>query len=331
MRLLLIGKKIEDINSVRSFSEMQSYYLSRAFEKVGVDVFYQDFIFNNFNEAGEIILKKAHDNNVDHILALGVRYFTQIDTSVGEFISKNFKGNVGQIHDCSLLDNFPVDVNLTLRDDTEFYKKDSPQRYERHVRFNRSVDWAASNEIFYPDQKNDGVLRIFVDHATFHHVSFDYSLNIFMALKSLDKAISSGKYLNFKELKVRTLTDKGIVDVDLNDIRVEPFSRTSVPADIFANELRNSHIFFVTHKESLGLCVLESAFCGCYVLIPSGCISESLSKNIKCHVFGGAINWGEVFLNINPRINSAYVQRFSWEAMAANIVVNLIDAKKRYV
>lgn len=332
MRLLLIGKKIASKEDIRSFSEMQNYYIGLSLRKIGVEIIQRDYLFNEDPDfIKNFYLSAAVDNNVDYILASGVRYFTQIDKSVGEYLAKKFRGTVAQLHDSSLLDGFPVDVNLTLRDDSDYYRADSIQRFERHSKYNKYVGWAASNELFYPEQIDNDVLRVFVDHPTFHYVSFDHSLNIFMALKSLKKMIESTGWGRFKKIVVKTLTDEGIQEVDLNNFCVKPYARTSVPAEKFAQELRGSHIFCVTHKESLGLSVLESAMCGCYILIPHGCIPDSLSGIVRSQVFSGNINWDSILENIRPDINSAYVQKYSWDALANNIVARLIDSKKRYL
>ncbi|MEY8199354.1 MAG: hypothetical protein RPS47_08945 [Colwellia sp.] len=233
------------------------------------------------------------------------------------------------MHDASLLDGAPVDVNFTVREDRWRYESNENNRLTRHEKCNYHIGWAADKDVFYPSQEGN-VLKVFVDHATFSDTAPDYSLNIMMSLCRLREDVSSGKVNGFSSLEVTTLTDNGIESVDLNNISIKPYNSKAVPLTEFSKVLRSSHVFIVTHNESVGLTVLEAAFCGAYLFVPEGTINPDRIKCVKYTSFKGRIDWSGIEEKINPEINSAYVKSYNWDNVTFKLLRGLIDMQKRY-
>jgi hypothetical protein len=329
MKLLLIGNEIALRENITCYSDMQSFYLSKALRDMNISITYAPSTFTDGHVFVDGVLKKAKNEKVDHILALGVRFFHRNSYKIGASIQKSFSGLVCQIHDGSLLDDFPVDLNFCIKDDEYRYLGNENNRLTRHKSANHYVGWAADRNMFNPEQVPDGTLRVFVDHSTFSDNSSDYSLNVLMSLTRLKHEISEGRIEGFNDLHVRTLTNRGLEDINLNQIFVEPYNRFAVSADAFSAELRQSHVFMVTHNESVGLCVLEAAMSGCAVFIPKGTIAQDLVNCIQCTEFTNSVNWDNLSSKVNPELNSLYVQKFNWQSVAHNIVRGLISFNKR--
>ena len=329
MKLLLIGNELKNKEDITCYSDMQSFYLSKALREMGVFVSYTSSTFTNTQIFVDTILKKAETCEADHIVALGVRFFHRNPHQIGSAIQQRFTGLVCQIHDGSLLDDFPADLNFCIKDDEYRYLSNENNRLTRHRSANYYVGWAADSDMFYPEQGVDGTLRVFVDHSTFSENSSDYSLNVLMSLRRLKSEVSSGQVVGFNNIHVRSLTNRGLVDVNLEDILVEPYNRFAVSADEFSAELRSSHIFMVTHTESVGLCVLEAAMSGCAVFIPKGTIAPDLVNCVRCTEFTNSVNWDKLSSKINPTINSLYVQKFNWKSVAHNMIRGIISFNKR--
>lgn len=328
MRILIVGNKISSVDKITNYTDMWSFYLSRSLVNNGIEIEYYSPFMTSQNEFIEGVLSTCESYNIDAILALGVRYFSKLPQEVGHALSTKFKGLVCQIHDASLLDGAPIDVNFTVRDDRWRYISNENNRLTRHERYNYHIGWAADSEIFYPEQKGD-VLKVFVDHSTFTDTAPDYTLNIMMSLIRLRDEVNAGKHLGFKSLEVKTLTDAGLEIVDLEKIVISPYNRKAVPLTEFSEALRSSHLFIVTHNESVGLTVLEAAYCGAYLFVPEGTINPDRLKCVKHSVFKGHIDWRGLHEKIQPEINSNYVKEHNWDNVAFKLLKGLIDMNKR--
>lgn len=310
MKLLYIANCPNSAHQVTSFSSMWKYHLRGALEANGVELVlwpeYHDSI--NPHVYADQVLEIAREEKCDHILYVGVRPFTQIPLEIGEYLKKHFKGLVTHIYDGSMLDCKQVDVTFTLRDDTYKYL-DNPSRLQRHLDNNWQVGWAADPELFYPEKMSDGILRVFVDHALFDLSDFDYSLTMMMNLKNIP--VPHVSY---------TLTDNGLSHIDESDIKVEEYHRIGVSSQQFAALLRCCDIFIVTHKESLGLTVLEAARCGALVVTKEGLIPKDRLESVEHHIVGSKINWDEILPKLNRTRIANKVKDCTWDNVAKNMI-----------
>lgn len=136
-----------------------------------------------------------------------------------------------------------------------------------------NIPWAGFPEHQFPEQANDGFIHILLDH-------WDYSKDKEgVVIKKYWNALRKIKQEH--KIKVDIITPAGIRPFSLNEFKQEdPVQIGGLPwVDLMA-ELRKYHIFGVTHKESGGLSVLESAMCGSTVIIPRGFIKPLVKKQV---------------------------------------------------
>jgi hypothetical protein len=327
MKILLIGRAIKDRSLITNYSDMQSYYISRALNSIGVETDYFSTPFTNVDEYYTKLISAFQEVQADHIVALGVRFFSRLPKELGAKISLAIDGLLCQIHDGSLFDDFPCDLNFTIREDEWRYIGNENNRLTRHHKRNWHIGWAADSAVFYPQQSSE-TLRVFVDHPTFVANSLDATLNVFMSLKELrdNYFVKKGEYLGFKKLEVKALHDDGVVSVDLDNICIRPYFRTPIPMDLLASEFRQAHLFFVTHAESVGMCAIESAMAGAFVYAPLNAINPDRLKTIRHAEFKNAVDWNGLTLrDVNSESNSLYARSNNWESVACKLVMGLIE------
>lgn len=335
MKILLIGNKVSSKQEIKSYSTAQSFHIAKCLNDLNIGTFFvsQSSIKRGNQVFIREIIELTKQQQIDFIVALGVNFFGKIDRSVGLDLQQNFKGIVAQISDGTLFDGHPVDLNLTVRDQTASFEKNVNDRLNRHKHCNFCVQWAADNELCFPQQTHDGTLRIFVDHSTFTETYIDHTLTILMNLKKLELILKEGKIPCWSRLEVKTLSDAGINKVDLNNIVVKPYHRTPVPFSILSKELGVSNIFFSTHSESLGLTLLEAQMSGAFCFVPKGTINEDILQRLNYFPFERQIDWigswERIQSNLNPTKNSLLVQKYNWRNLTLNMLEGLLKYKKR--
>ncbi len=347
MKILLIGRPIDNADLIDSYSTMQSYYLSKSLRKFGIDTIYYDWPRDRLNSNPNLfsdykrqLFEFVKLNQPDHILALGVNFFGHLDRSLGLELSLTFPGIVAQIHDTSLLDGAPCDLNLTILDATNNYSDNVNHRLERHLACNCIIGFAVDHSLFCPrHRKKDNILRVFVDHQTFfpgNGFGEDYTFTVVANLMRLKKHLlqSPMQDTGFDGIDVRTLTASGIESIDLDKPLFKMYNRESVPVHVLAEELGNSDFFIVTHAESIGMCCLEAASSGCSVIAPHSCIKRELVNLLKIYEIGkqGVIpfdQWKYLLVSNNSDINRLRTLKYSWDNMAVNIINSFINARKR--
>ena len=132
MKILIIGRAIKDRGLITNYSDMQSYYISRALNKIGVETDYFNEAFTDIDEYCASLVGVFKETRSDHIVALGVRFFSRLPSELGTKISLAIDGLLCQIHDGSLFDDFPCDLNFTIRDDEWRYIGNENNRLTRH-------------------------------------------------------------------------------------------------------------------------------------------------------------------------------------------------------
>ena len=92
-------------------------------------------------------------------------------------------------------------------------------------------------------------------------------------------------------------------------------------------------IFFVTHKESLGMTVLETAMCGALVVVPKNFIKGHLIKCVKHVDFTDIVPWDTLTSIISSDTNIAecreMAMKYSWER-AAKVIYMSISLYRKY-
>ena len=321
MKVLILypGKIPASPRHIECFSDVWVYYLTNELKRhLAVD---SQSIPSRLSE-GEL-LKWFENLNVDEydaIIALGLRYFSTVPREIGETLLKklNRQGFLCQVHDGSRLNNDPVDITFTLKDDSTRYPFGSDaNRYVRHRSYNEYIGWAADPNINVPAQDPEN-LRILVDHTNYGPNPIDNTEKI---LKDIKSFIDNGEWRSrWKSVTVRRFDSGGAVDVDFDNIHnIKKYDRRAIPFTEICKEHGAAHIFCVTHPESVGLVVLETAMAGALSVAPAGFIPKDRLDTVRAVEYQDSIPWTEVLERIDPKQSRKVALENSWTNVCKRI------------
>lgn len=305
---------------VKSFGAVWAYYLVSELKKLGVDVVIENSMRHGSLTTEELI--RYHENldlsGIDHVLGLGIRYWSFLPPECGEVLRERLGKHqcLAQIHDATLLDKTPADVTFALKDRSADFPAGSPDDgYERYHRHTCLVGWAADSDLCRPDQP-ENELRILVDHPTFAYTSIDVTLSILMNLRELvsRRELWSDRY---ESIKVRQFVDGAVVDVDMTgELAVTPYTRKAIPYIDACKEYSQAHMFLVTHSESVGQTVIETATAGALVIAPENFIAADRLATVRHHEWTRYIRWKQVMGQIDVQASRAMALKNSWTNIA---------------
>ena len=321
MKILILypGKMPASPSQIECFSDVWVYYLTNEIKRhVAADSL---LVPGRLNE--QELLKWFEDLNVDGydaIIALGLRDFSTVPREIGETLLKklNRQGLLCQIHDGSRLNNDPVDVTFTLKDDSNRYPFGSDaNRYVRHRSHNEYIGWAADPNINVPAQDPEN-LHILVDHTNYGPNPVDHTEKI---LKDIKDFIDSGAWRSqWKSVTVRRFDSGGAVDVDFNNIHdIKKYDRRAIPFTEICKEHGRAHIFCVTHPESVGLVVLETSMAGALSVVPTGFVPQDRLDTVRAVEYRESIPWAEVLEKIDPTESRRVAIENSWASVCKRI------------
>lgn len=258
------------------------------------------------------------------VIALGLRYFSNVPRQIGENLRKRIKsqGFLCQIHDGSRLDNDPVDITFTLKNESARYPFESEaNRYVRHRSYNTYIGWAADAELNRPAQDNN-VLRILVDHTNYGPNPIDHTQQILEDIKQFIDGLTWKK--RWGGISVRRFDSGRVVDVDFDRIhKIERYDRTAIPFTDICREHGEAHVFCVTHPESVGQVVLETAMAGALTVTPRGFIPLDRLATVRHLEYENSIDWKLVLSNINPALSRKKALENSWTQVVKRIRAEL--------
>ena len=304
MKLLLIAPEIKRRSAVNNFSGVWSWYLSEELKRRGIELRFGAPLHASKRAPANII---AHYRNldidgIDHILALGTRYFERVPRECGQILMSRFGGAVTQVHDAGRPET-SCDCTFTLRSD-------------RNNEHNHYVGWAADHETIRPAQI-PGELRILVDHPDYGTVRPDHSEKI--ATECLAFVRSGVWRDSYSSVRLRRLVDGAIEDITSG--AVGPYRRKPVSFEEVCAEYSKTHLFMVTHPESVGLTVLETAMAGALPVVPSGFIQRDRLATVRHFEHTGGIPWGDVLDRIDIAASRGTAIKNTWAAVAARMLV----------
>lgn len=311
MNILLIAPKIARRGAVCNFSGVWSWYLSQELMRRGISLRFDAPLHGSKLHPDEVI---AHYEDidlygVDHIIALGTRYFELVPRQCGQILMQRCKGAVTQVHDAGRVDA-TCDCTFTLRSD-------------RNNERNHYVGWAADHEAIQPRQIK-GELRILVDHPDYGTVRPDLSQQIADECAAFAK---SGAWKNrYSSIRLRRLVDGAIEDFDGGDVK--PYRRKPVSFDDVCAEYSKTSVFFVTHPESVGLTVLETAMAGALPVIPSGFVRPDRLETVRHLEYAGSIPWSDVLDQIDIKASRKMAIENTWAKVAARMLVYLKNFRR---
>jgi hypothetical protein len=301
MKLLIVGPNIRDLGRVKNFTGIYAYYLARELRRRGVVLNFAD------GKAKDPLtyLADIDGGGADHALAFGLRWFTHQPAGCATILKTKVKGAVTQLHDgvvhdflAPLMTN--VDCTFMFRDDRERVR--DWIRYCDHYHY---IGWAADPDYLYPEQKQ-GELRILLDHPYYKSGQPDITEAL-----TVDATVFAHGH---KTAKVRRLVNGGAEDVTIDDPPLRAFERQHVPFPDIAREYRRTHIYVVTHKESVGLTCLELGMCGALVVAPKDMIYSDRLATVRHIEFEGVrVPWSQALdaINISASVELARLQ--TWE------------------
>lgn len=312
------------VEGIKTFGAVWSYYLPKELEKLGVEVVRLDSMRHKSMTREELVAyhERLDISGVDHILGLGIRYWSFLPPECGEVLRRRLGRyqSLAQIHDSSLLDKSPADVTFALKDRSSEYPPGCPNDgFNRYQRYTCLVGWAADSELCQPNQPRDE-LRILVDHPTYAHTITDLTLSTLMNLREL---VSNTELWRdrFKTIRIRQFLDGDVVDVDMNsELIVKPYNRKGIPYIEACREYSQSHIFMVTHVESVGQTVIETATAGALVIAPFAFVAEDRLATVRHFKWKRMIKWNQVLPLIDVQASRAMALQNSWADIAKRMV-----------
>ena len=212
-------------------------------------------------------------------------------------------------------------------------KNDHKQAFLRHwykIKKGRNlyVGWGADKELNFPNQEEDN-LSILIDHPDEVREGREIKDKTYEIIKEVERLKKSELWRKlFKKLTVRRFTaDYGVESVDFTKYEPKLYAghrSSNIPYTEICKEHCKSHIFIVTHPESLGLAVLENALAGALVIVPKGFVAKDRLKTIKHYEYTKKIEWEKVLAMINIEESRKIALKNCWDKVALNIVAALI-------
>lgn len=319
MKILILcpGRVPQDPSDITCFSDVWAYYLVRELRK---SMTIKTLMIPQLKDNDLVDWFETIDvAGYDAIIALGLRYFSTVPREIGERLKERIRpGLLCQIYDGSRLDSDPVDITFTIRNDAGKYTLNSPaDRYTRHHIYNRYVGWA-TDPVLNKSVQDPDVLKILVDHTNYGDNPVDLTIDILNQIKKFVKSnIWRGKY---QSVSVRRFDSGRVIEVDFNQpFDIKKYDRSPIPFPEICKEHGQAHIFCVTHPESVGLVVLETATAGALVLSPAGFISKDRLSTVFAIEWKGQIDWCEALNNIDPKKSRRIAMKNSWSAVVGRI------------
>jgi hypothetical protein len=311
MKLLIIGPDIRDLRRVKNFTGIYAFYLMRELRKRGVDMQFVD----GKNRDPLKYLADIEGVDCDHCLALGLRWFTHQPAGCAAIMKTKVKGAVTQLHDGVVHEHLMPIMNAV---DCTFMFRDDRTRIRDWIRYCDSyhhIGWAADPELLYPAQQPDE-LRILIDHPYYKSGQPDITEAVTVDTTMLAHVGAWMPY-GYKKARVRRLINGGAEDVTINDAPLKAFERLHVPFPDIAQEYRRTHVYMVTHKESVGLTCLELGMCGALVVAPKGMIYTDRLETVRHVEYEGVrAPWGEILDSINIIASAEKAREQTWEKVA---------------
>jgi uncharacterized ubiquitin-like protein YukD len=316
MKILILcpGKIARSLDQIGCFTDVLNYYLPKSLSNIADTTVMS--IPDVDNDQLKEIFSTVAVNNYDAILTLGLRFYSKISKETTALLRDRFTGLFCQVHDGSRLDHDPVDITFTFKDDTARLSKNASW-LARHKKYNEYMGWATDPEVNTPQQDTRD-LRILVDHTNYGDNDIDLTPEV---LSQIKRFIDSGLWQQkFDSVSVRRFDSGQIVDVNFNNLDIKKYNRTPVPFSKITKEHCAAHIFCVTHPESVGLVVLETAMAGALPVIPKGFIPKDRLKTIRYVEWDQWVNWKYVLSKLDITRSRSVALANSWEAVADRIV-----------
>jgi hypothetical protein len=294
MRILVIADEVASKDCVYSFKTLWTWYVTDALSRLGAGICFAPPI-RNPEVSDKAILRNFRElslDGVDHILALGHRYFEHVPKEVSAELRARCHGLVTQTHE-SARRNRRVDYTFTM---TEV-----PAELSEH---NVCVGWAADAELLWPAQKPQE-LRILIDHPEYHcdGTRADRTPKI---LRECEEFMVSQRWREW-----------GYKSIDLRHL---PVAGAAFP-EICA-EHRRCQLFMVTHRETCGFSAIESAMAGGLPVVPEGFIPPDRLETIRHIAYerDDPIPWDDALDSVDPIASRFQAADQTWRSLVEKMM-----------
>lgn len=319
MKILILGPELRDFNRVKNFTGVQAYYIARELRAAGVELV---FAKNKVKEGQDMLehVKAIDPQGADHVLALGLRWFTHQEKGCAAILKAKVPGAVTQMHDGLVhehLDPWLKDVDCTF-----MFREDAirTRDWNRYATKNCYIGWAADGEHLYPEQ-DLGVLRILIDHPYYKLPNNEVRDCTKEVTEDVMVFVKSGIWKRrWDSVRVRRLVNGGAEDVTTWDYATKRFDRAHVPFAQIAAEYRKAHVYMVTHKESVGLTCLELAYCGAITAAPIGLIYQDRLDTIRHVTYTAPVPWEWVLDQIDVQASAEKARLQNWHSVARRML-----------
>ncbi len=307
MKLLLITPDVNHRNILQTYVGNMSYNLVKFCDRFNINYVNDHTIMEG--------IKQNRQDYSDLIDALNVNQFDGIILtglcSVDRFLPASFttyiksKMKVGALL-CQTSD-YPVNSS---RADLTFSTKQINGMAKSHY-----IGWGADPSYYYSNKKNDGKIRVLIDHT--HYVAGEYD-NTQYILDSLKR---------YNDVEVKRIGNNGKV-LGPND-PVEVYDRSGLPNDRYKELLAESDVFMTTHAESVGLSVLEAAMSGCLVVSEQGHIFKDRLATIKHIEYPrGRMNFQFIKTIIDAKASRDAAINNTWDHVFSRMMEPFMNFKK---
>lgn len=176
------------------------------------------------------------------------------------------------------------------------------------------IGWATSPRLCKPAQKKDQI-RILIDHLYYgtkskDMINSDKTMDI--SKKAFEFAKNSKKMIEIRRLCIggaETLTEQNY------KVKTKYVQNGGMSYEKACEEYSQSDVYFVTHKESMGLTVLECAMAGALIVSPKGYIKQGLLSPLHHIEYDDKIPWVKIIKNINHKKARDAASKYNWKML----------------
>lgn len=320
-KIAIMSPIVNTRNDIYSFTTNVAFNILNELKK------YEDIEIVKYIKSGSYEAKNIYNadlNGAEHVLSLVLRQWSYFNNEDIQKLKSKIRGKLFQYYDSGSRREL-TDINFTLLE----------QGMSKNDVY---MGWSADPNIFNINKcKDDEELYILIDHP--HFSTKDPSLDMSDSIandcyklinnRKLLKEFNKNNNTSFKKVKVKRLVSGGIEDLDINKKINNDYSHSSVSQKDLAQEYAKAHIFIPTHKESMGLCILEAAMSGCFIISPKDFIKQTCLDKVNYYKFINNIDWLEIKNSINPIENRNKVLKWDWQR-SVKIIYNTIKKYSNY-
>lgn len=298
MRILALGPELRSPSEAVNFTGVFALNLRRQFLARGIEV---EFKARPPIEEAERLLELS-TGGFDHLIAFGSRYFSRVPATIVRKLSSRWRGAVCQFHDSSMVaPKAHADLTFAIRGHNDDW--------------NKVIGWAADPELCKPTQSDDA-LAILIDHpdyAPLHRRTPDVSEDILSQVEAFQASSLWRSRYSAVHVDVLTSPKNG---------------NAKVPHDRVCDQYGRAHVFLLTHAESVGLSVIESATAGVLPVLPLGYVDHQLLKTVRRVEYQSAVPWPDILSAIDVTASRQKALKQTWANVASRVLEGLANFRK---